>query len=423
MIGPSPARDRAVFWILIAALTFNAALCFINTTAFRVSDAAVIGCELVLVSAAFGLALGREAAPYIVLGVFLSYMAAIMAMRPLFDPKSVRDFLIPVAFYLLGRRQGALALADRAAVWSGVIVVALGLFEFAELDTYVKYFDIIKYYVARGTVAPSDVPTGGSALFASGMRPDARAILPFLGPHRASSVFLEPVSTGDFGAILYLWALCRSGMRGRWLAFSCGLGAIVLADARFGLNTCIVGTAVWFAAPRLPRALFLALPFAILSALAIYGFTTAQIDWSNDFSGRLLWTAQLITSLGDRAVWGLSPDKPFLDDSGYAYTLNQIGLLGFAGFWMLFILAPERRREAWRFKACVATYICLLMLISDSLYSIKTAALLWFMLGSSDAAPNLRSETAPSRLAAAGGLRAPRLAVERRSAVRSGRTT
>ena len=403
------ARERAALAILIAALTFNAALCLINTTAARVSDSAVIGCELVLISAALALALGREAAPYLVLAVFLAYAVLLMAMRPLFDPKSVRDFLIPIAFYLLGRRQEKIALADRAAVWSGLIVVALGVFEFAELDTYVKYFDIIKYYVARGTVAPSDVSAGGSALFASGMRPDARAILPFLGPHRASSVFLEPVSTGDFGAILYLWALCRAGMRGRWIALACGLGAIVLADARFGLNTCVVGTAVWFAAPRLPRAAFLALPFAILSALAIYGFTTAQVDWSNDFSGRLLWTAQLITSLSARAVWGLSPDKPFLDDSGYAYTLNQIGLVGFVGFWTLFILVPERRRAAWRFKACIATYICLLMLISDSLYSIKTAALLWFMLGASDAAPEAedirssRPARRPAQLATAAG--------------------
>ena len=406
----APARERAILAILLAALTFNAALCFINTTALHVTDSAVIGCELVLVSAAFGLALGRDAAPYLVLAVFLSYAALIMALRPLFDPKSVRDILIPMAFYLLGRRQADPALADRAAVWSGLIVVALGVYELVDLDTYVKYFNIIQYYVARGSVAPSDVAGQTSTLFTSGIRPDARQILPFLGPHRASSVFLEPVSTGNFGAVVYLWTLHRSRMNYRWLAMATGLGAIVLADARFGLYVCILGTAVHAAAPRLPRVLFLALPFAILAALAIYGFTTAQIDWGNDFSGRLLWTAQLVTSLSANAVWGLSPDKPFLDDSGYAYTLNQIGLVGFVGIWSLLVLLPERDARAWRFKACIAIYVCLLMLISDSVYSIKTAALLWFMLGSSDGA--LPAEAERSRIEATSGARPQAAATE-----------
>ncbi len=383
-----PRQDaRIALAVLIGALTFNAGLCFVNTNLARVSDTAVMGMELILISTALGLSLGRSAAPYLILAVFISYMAMLMAMRPLLDPKAVRDFLIPVAFYLFGRKYADLRIADKAALLSGLIVFVFGVFEFAALDVYLKYFNIIQYYVARGTVAPTELAGQTSSLFASGMRPDARALLPFLGPHRASSVFLEPVSTGNFGAIVYLWALCRPDMRRRWLTMATGIGAVILADARFGAYVCLAGTAVCFLSPRLPRAFWLALPFAMLASLAIYGFTSAQVDWENNIGGRLLWTARLITSLGTPAVWGVSPDKPFLSDSGYAYSLNQIGLAGLIGFWGLFIFAPENSARAWRFKACVATYICLLLLISDSVYSIKTAALLWFMLGSSDGAP------------------------------------
>jgi len=58
---------------------------------------------------------------------------------------------------------------------------------------------------------------------------------------------------------------------------------------------------------------------------------------------------------------------------------------------------------------CVATYICLLMIVSDSVYSIKTAALLWFMTGTSDAdagaaaAPRPTARAVPAYSAAASG--------------------
>jgi len=385
--APAPPAPLTLA-LLVGALTFNTALCFVNTNVMGINDTMVMGSEVLLVTTALYLGLGRSAAPYVVLAVFISYAAMLMAMRPLLDPKAVRDFLIPIAFYMLGRSSRDPRLADRAALICGLIVVVFGLFEFLALDFYVKYFNIIKYYVARGTVAPSDVKPDTGALFASGIRPDSRTLLPFLGPHRASSVFLEPISTGNFGAIIYIWCLNRKEMSKRWLTMATGIGAIILSDSRFGANVCIVATIAWFFAPRTPRFVWLAAPFFVLVGLAIYGFTSAEVNWQNNFGGRLLWTARLLTSLSPSAVWGLSPDKPFLSDSGYAYSLNQIGLIGVIGFWSLFIFTPESTPRAWRFKVSVAAYICLLMLVSDSVYSIKTAALLWFMTGTSDAAPD-----------------------------------
>ena len=397
--GQGRFARRSTLCALYGALTFNAALCFVNTVAVQVSDTAVMGCEAVLVATALMVALRRNAGVALVLAVFLSYAALLMALRPLLDPKAVRDFLIPVTFYALGRRWSDPRLADRAALVSGLVVLAFGLFEATALDTYVHYFNIAKYYVARGSVVPVDAAQNefgaqASALFGSGTRPDARTILPFLGPHRTSSVFLEPVSMGNFGAILYLWSLCRPAMARRRLVMALAAAAIVLADARFGLYVCVAGTGAALLGRHLPRLLWFALPFAMMAGFAVYGFTSPAVDWSNDIGGRMLWTARLLTSLSDRAVWGLSAEKPFLSDSGYAYSLNQIGLAGLVGFWALFVFMPERNAAAWRFKCCVATYVCLLLVISDSVYSIKTAALLWFMLGSSDGAPAAASEPA-----------------------------
>ena len=384
-LARAPLRDRmhpaATLLILVGALTFNAALCFANTNVFAINETLVMGAEGLILAAAFSFALGRSLGLYVLLAVFLSYAAVLMALRPMIDPKAARDILIPIAFYALGRRMPDPRLTDRAALWSGAIVVAMGLFEFLALDAYTPVSNITRYYAPRGTGAPSDVGADAGALFQSGIRPDARALFPFLGPHRASSVFLEPVSTGNFGAILILWALYRKTMRFRLLLALMGAGAIVLADARFGASVSVGAAIAFMVSGRVPKAAFVILPGLILAGLAVYGLTTAEKTWTNDFGGRLLWTSMLVTSLSPEAVFGLSPDKPFLSDSGYAYTLNQIGLIGFACLWALFILLPDGSRRAWRFKAAAATYICLLLLISDSVYTIKTAALLWFMLG------------------------------------------
>jgi putative polymerase len=377
-------HDRVSITLILAALTFNAVLCFINTVLFPVNELLVVAVELLIVSAALVFALDRRPEPYLVLALFLSYAFLIMAMRPMFDPKAVRDFLIPIAFYLLGRRRPSLAVADRTALVSGLIVLAFGLFEYFDIDTFQKYVNVIHYYVARGTVASAQISDQTGTLFPSGFRPDARSLLPFLGAHRVSSVFLEPVSAGNFGAILFLWALHRPAMRGRLVAFVCAVVTIVLADARFGAYTCVAATATALVFYRLPRPLWFMLPFIIMLGLAVYGFESIQVNWENDLSGRLLWTGRLLTSLSFEGMMGISPNKPFLSDSGYAYSLNEIGLVGLVFFWWIFVFSGPRDPVAFRFRACIATYVSLLLIISDSPYTIKTAALLWFMLGSSD---------------------------------------
>jgi putative polymerase len=394
-------HDRASIALILAALAFNAALCFTNTMLFPVNDLMVIGAELLIVAAAMLLAVDRRIEPYLILALFFSYALLIMAMRPMFDAKAVRDFLIPIAFYLLGLRRPSLMVADRAALASGLLVVAFGLFEYLDVDTFGKYFNVIRYYVARGTVASTQVSDQTGVLFPSGFRPDARSLLPFLGAHRVSSLFLEPVSAGNFGVILYFWALSRSDMRGRLVVFLCAAVTIVLADARFGAYTCVAVTATAFVFHRLPRPVWFVLPFAIMVALAFYGFESTQVNWENNLPGRLLWTARLLTSLSLDAVMGISPNKPFLSDSGYAYSLNEIGIVGLVFFWGIFIFSGPRDPIAWRLRACIATYLCLLLIISDSPYSIKTAALLWFMLGASDGARVLSGEGASHNLVAA----------------------
>lgn len=384
--GRAPYQSGAALCALMGALLFNAGLCFLNTMGLPVTGGTVAGAEACIVMLALAFALDARAGPWLVIAVLAAYAILLLVLRGSTDPKMIRDLLIPVAFYNLGLRAPDIRDADRAALAAGLVVVAMGLFEYAALPLYEQFFNIVRYYIARGSMSAAEINGLTGSLFVSGVRPDARTILPFLGPHRVSSVFLEPVSAGNFGAILFAWGLYRPGMRGRGWLFACAALTIILADARFGAVVCVAIAAALLAAHRLPRLLWFALPCAILLALAVCGFESTASDRSNNFVGRLLVAAEIVTALPLEGVLGISAEKIFVSDAGYAYVLLQIGLVGGLAAWLLFVLMPAGNADAWRLRCAVAAYICLLLVISDSPFSIKTAALLWFLLGAADGA-------------------------------------
>ena len=85
-------------------------------------------------------------------------------------------------------------------VATGIILV-FALFEYFYLDAYLKVFSVTEYYVARGTLDALDPSLQWAhGLMLSGMRPpeQGRELLPFLGDHRVSSLFLEPIGLGQF---------------------------------------------------------------------------------------------------------------------------------------------------------------------------------------------------------------------------------
>jgi putative polymerase len=62
--------------------------------------------------------------------------------------------------------------------------------------------------------------------------------------------------------------------------------------------------------------------------------------------------------------------------------------------WALFVYSPVLNENGWRFTTFIAFYIVFLLTISASLFSIKTAALLWFLHGTLNAAqPVIRTSS------------------------------
>jgi putative polymerase len=127
------------------------------------------------------------------------------------------------------------------------------------------------------------------------------------------------------------------------------------------------------------------LPFLMIISLVTYAGVYAHAAWDNTIAGRLLYAGGSLTALDPLQLFGLRTSNIFeagySGDSGYGYVLVKIGLAGLLAIWALFVYAPVVDSNAWRFKNFIAFYVVFLLTISASLFSIKTAALLWFLYG------------------------------------------
>lgn len=395
--GAQAAQSTLAITVVCATVLFNLVLCFVNTTLFGIGTNAVVATEIVLIGVALGITWYRSYTLYALLLASTAYFFAVMLIRSEFDPKIARDFLIPIVFFFVGNQLGSLRLADRMVTLLIVIALGVAAFEWLALDTYLHYFDVIHYYLARGTeqTLESDSAAGlfikgsdsAAGLFVNATRFGERTLLPFLGEHRASGIFMEPVSAGNFGAIAFAWVVLRD--RSRVWIFAAKILAIatilVLADARFGFYVCIFTLVIYLAAPvTRPTMLFLA-PFLAVVALLTYAYVDPKQGWDNSIVGRFLSSGRSIATLDGWQALGLRVSEVFTSgyagDSGYGYVLAKVGLVGLAAFWALFVYAPSSDPNAQRFRNFIAFYVVSLLTISASLFSVKTAALLWFLYG------------------------------------------
>lgn len=370
---------------VMGGLVFNFFLCFVNTRVRGISDSHVMLMEIAIIGTAFLVAADRRSGFYLILGVFTTYMIFLFTLRGQNDVKALRDIFIPVIFFAMGSRLRDIRLADRLALWSAIIVLVFACFEYFLLDIYLEWFNVLGYYISRGTVTLAESFGATKGLFISGNRPEPRTLLPFLGQHRVSSVFLEPVSMGNFAAIIFAWAMFRHGWGGRWFLFAAAISMTVFADARFGLFTCILMAVLAPVSRIIPRTVWLVMPIFFLAVIGAYGIASGTHGGDNSLSGRIEATASIISRLPVGVVLGVETTDGFTADSGMAYTLTKFGLIGFPALWALFVFQPLRSARAWEFHSMMILYLILIMVISNSFFSIKTAALMWFLTGTAAA--------------------------------------
>ena len=390
---PTARRLNIPGAILIAAVTFNAVLAIINAHVILLTPAAAIAVQSGLTGAAFSYAFLRsrnEMAPWYLLLSLLVLLFLIRSVLMFFlieqpEPKYVAEVVTIPIFVLLGMTCKERDL-DRPILIIFAIVTGVGFIEAFFPAIYSDLFNITSYYIQTRGYAETNFWAAGSTLFVSATRPNER-FFDFLDAPRMSSIFLEPVSLGNFVTIMGAYFTVRfRDLPVRVVA--AGLPGLVFlligCDGRLATISIIFVCCVCFIAPSLPRYSKIAYLPGILLIGGVFIFVT-NANPGDDFPGRVANTFDVLFRQYTLANWlGLSNNFTYdAADSGVAYLIATQSLIGTALLW-IFITISARQTSAIQVKYTHALllYISLTMMVSYSFLTIKTAALAWFIHGS-----------------------------------------
>jgi putative polymerase len=374
--------------LLLAVVMHQWFLCFFHTLGFQASVGMLAGAELLIYAACLRLVLISISmrvlvAWFIVLGAF----GALALLRGgYFDAKAARDLLIPLLFVWAGRSFGRRSeRLDRVLLTVMLAVIVVGLVETAMPDLYSRFFNTLSFYISLGSVSANSAQMADQAVTLNGMRPDGigRTILPqLLGPRRASAVFIEPVSLGNFAVILIAYAFAKPWSEWRRAVWFVGgaLVLIALADSRFGLYT--IGLLLLIRVLLQGRGHLLAMVFPLVAICLLLGIAAYAPGHGDNLYGRLSATGSYLLSFDESTLLGLRNYATAYGDMGYCYVISRFSLPGVMLAWAAMFAMPMHSETALRFRTSTALYVSLILCVSGtSLFALKTAGVLWFILG------------------------------------------
>ena len=374
--------------LVVAAITFNSAFAFVNANVIPLSRASIATAEILIVVIALLYSVvhhhARMTPWYVLLGLCGLFAELRMLALNYVEVKYFRDLLLVVTFVVLGLASSQRRMIQ-AMVITQILVVAGIVLEAASLEVYSSLFAVKQYYINTRGLAFDDFTNKASDLYVSATRPDARWF-PFFDLHRLSSIFLEPVSLGNFAVISVafltaLWAALGRATR----LFMCASILLILfaCDGRFSAIASLTIVAVTMVSRLTPRnAAVFYLPLVTLGAVAAVSLGDLR-SGADDFPGRIAHTVELLGAMQLSDILGTS-DRLLVTavDSGLVYLIITHSLVGVGLLWFMIVFAAdEATPEQKKYKNAICLYIALSMMVSYSFVSIKTAAPLWFIYG------------------------------------------
>lgn len=373
---------------VIGAVSLNAFLAVINSQLHSLSIYAVIIGELTFVVVAHLIAIRYYKVDMEKWYCLIMVLLLIATIRSFFtssiEIKYFRDLLIIPTFIVLGMTFDHRSL-DRVIAVVHTLVLLFLFVEAFDLPLYSAIFKVENFYINTRGLEAIEFWNTDSDLYVSATRPDAR-FFSMIDLHRLSSIFLEPVSLGNYCIIIVSYVCCRYQQLSVPMRYYLIFGAIVAligCDGRLGMVTSAIIIMLRFGSPHLPsRSGFLYLP--IIVTIAYYSVTLARFYEYDDFQGRIAHTILLIERLDVPELFGIS--SRYLSeavDSGVVYIMITQSIFGLFIVWVFISFANREDTLAQlRFNHAICAYFSLAMMVSNSFLSIKTAALLWFIQGS-----------------------------------------
>jgi putative polymerase len=390
--GPEvPRLRRAALATLWLALLFNIALSWVNANVVAINGGVVTGVQGLVMALALAVGMVARRGGWrrwtVLLGGVVVLWLLLSALRQSIELKFLGDAVLIPAFALLGTCLGRRDLI-RWLVTAQLVISGIAIWELAQPASYAGAFNVTAYYVnTRGIEAETFWSGEDEGLFLNVERPNGRNLLANSGLNRATSVFLEPVSLGNWTIVVLIVLVALWGQMGwgtRATLVLSDLLLVVACDGRFAL-VCAVGILLgvpfgrW--APRLWPLVYL--PVLVATLFALKGAELLPRG-GDTFAGRLrkgvdyLGRLEVADLFGGQSSAGIYANA----DAGWAYLIQSQSLFGFLGFWLLIVLmARERTPDLRGFVNATAIYVALCMPISYSFLSIKTVAPIFALYG------------------------------------------
>jgi putative polymerase len=381
--------QRLAMFATISGVTYNAFFAMLAARGTPMNTTMVIACEILIILIALGAsAMGgfrpSDAWPlsYIYFSAALALVLSLAQTR--FAVDGLRNVLIIAGFTLLGARANERTVRTVFAVCIATVLIVL-IMEISVLESYVATFRPADYLAkTRGYEVQEFYEDVGLSVGTIGYE-DRFSFGVFTGP-RTSSIFLEQVGINCFAITIMIY-LSSFWKRISFWERAIGASTIILIilsnNARMATAILPIMIIGYFIFPRLPRYLNVAFPIFIVSSVLLL-FTFVKVRVSDDLIGRIGITYKFISRFKTEELIIGAPHlltKSF--DTGYGYIIVSMTIFGSIFYWLYltFIVkqdSSEKKRAAWSMN----TYIYLWLMVGGTAsFSMKTASLLWFLMG------------------------------------------
>jgi putative polymerase len=253
-------------------------------------------------------------------------------------------------------------------------------------NLYGDLVDPRSYFVNTRGNSEDDFWNETSKLYVSATRPGERNWLGGFELPRVSSIFVEPVTMGNF--IIFFCAVAITfwrSLRVSGVVFSLALILFLLiaSDGRLASATCLL---MLMLAPLLRRtdqtlAAFLFIGVLLAGWLAVWALGVSAYE--DTMMGRVFVSVDAINAMSPREWFGMDLAAPYrYSDSGIAYFIAGQSILVVLVFLIAYsFLLKMPTSNGQLFKNLFVVAFALSLLVSNAYFSIKTAGLWWFACG------------------------------------------
>ncbi len=382
--------------VVVFAVLYNAFLAFTNAHIIpvRASHVAIVEILLIFITAIW--AFHKEPVQAIPWATYLGAVVFIfictyffsLAMGHATSLKPFRDLLIICVFGMLGSSvAGNIEYAKKIFIILCICEITFLLMENFAVEWFVKIFEITKYYLSTrsSNIELQDRVAQAKGLFFTAGSFEGRFTLGFRTAQRLSSIFLEPTTHANFGVLTMIFVMTfwnKLTKVQRTIFFATSILIVLGTDSRqlLAMLCILIGMKI-FGWHKLPRAtLLIYIPFALLVMIAFfYDPSAPRMD---NIVGRLTYSTNRLLSIPLIAWFGGSQGVQIFD-SGYTYLTYAHSVFGALLFWVVLARMPAYFTSEQRYFAhAVMMFFTINLAVSGStIFSIKTSAILWFLVG------------------------------------------